>query len=157
MSSRSELNARISEAMRDAIAEAVLNNERIARSYGIHVVDMQTLGVIMRRGRPVTPTEIATMTGLPTSTVTRVVGRLEEIGFVTRTPDPEDRRSIVVTADPVALARRLDPNPYAAIVEALERHNAQFTDAELATVARWLEGVTGGVAGAKPARDAPTS
>ena len=63
----------------------------------------------------------------------------------------------MVTADPVALARRLDPNPYAAIVEALERHNSQFTDAELATVARWLEGVTGGVADAKPARDAPTS
>ena len=143
MSSRSDLNARISEAMRDAIAEAVLNNERIARSYGIHVVDMQTLGLIMRRGRPVTPTEIATMTGLPTSTVTRVVGRLEDIGFVRRSPDPDDRRSIVVTADPEALARRLDPNPYAAIVEELERHNAQFTDAELATVARWLEGVTG--------------
>ncbi|MEO8528715.1 MAG: MarR family transcriptional regulator [Pseudolysinimonas sp.] len=146
MSSRPELNARISEAMRDAIADAVLNNERIARNIGIHLVDMQTLGVIMRRDRPVTPTEIATMTGLPTSTVTRVVGRLEAMGFVQRTPDPEDRRSIVVTADPEALARVLDPNPYAAIVEALERHNDQYTDAELETVARWLESVTRGVA-----------
>ena len=143
MSSRAVSNARISEAMRDAIADAVLNNERIARGYGIHVVDMQTLGLIMRRDRPMTPTEIATMTGLPTSTVTRVVSRLEAIGFVHRSADPNDRRSIVVTADPEALARRLDPNPYAAIVEALEQHNASFSDAELEIVARWLEGVTG--------------
>ncbi len=143
VSSRAELGGRIADAMRDAIADAVLTNEGIARSYGIHVVDLQTLGLILRKGAPVTPTEIATMTGLPTSTVTRVVNRLEAAGFVERSPDPGDRRSVIVSPVPGAMEARMNPNPYAAIVEALERHNAEFSESELETVARWLEGMTG--------------
>src|SRR5215217_5808053 len=103
MSSRAESNTRIAEAMRDLIANAVLTNERIARSYGIHVVDLQTLGLLLRADGPVTPTEIATMTELPTSTVTRVVSRLEAAGFVKRSADPNDRRSVIVTAVPGAI------------------------------------------------------
>ena len=75
MSSRDELTARISLAMRDVIAHAVLTNERIARSIGINVVDLQTVGVILRIG-PTTPSELAKRTALPSSTVTRVLDRL---------------------------------------------------------------------------------
>lgn len=143
MSSRAESNSRIAEAMRDLIANAVLTNERIARSYGIHVVDLQTLGLVLRANRPVTPTEIATMTELPTSTVTRVVSRLEAAGFVKRSADPNDRRSVIVTAVPGAIEAKSKGNdPYAEIVTALERHNAGFSAEELATVARYLEGMT---------------
>lgn len=128
MSSRAESNGRIAEAMRDLIANAVLTNERIARSYGIHVVDLQTLGLILRKGAPVTPTEIATMTELPTSTVTRVINRLEAAGFVARSADPADRRSVIVSAVPGALeAKSKNRDPYAEIVTALEHHNATFT------------------------------
>jgi DNA-binding MarR family transcriptional regulator len=143
MSSRTESNARIAEAMRDLIANAVLTNERIARSYGIHVVDLQTLGLVLRADRPLTPTEIATMTELPTSTVTRVVSRLEAGGFVRRSPDPDDRRSVIVTAVPGAIeAKSKNGDPYAQIVAGLERHNATFTTEELETVARYLEGMS---------------
>ena len=139
MSSRAESNARIAEAMRDLIANAVLTNERIARSYGIHVVDLQTLGLVLRADRPVTPTEIATMTELPTSTVTRVVNRLEAGGFVKRSADPNDRRSVIVTAVPGAIeAKSKRGDPYAEIVANLERHNATFTADELSVVARYL-------------------
>jgi DNA-binding MarR family transcriptional regulator len=143
VSSRAESNGRIAEAMRDLIANAVLTNEGIARSYGIHVVDLQTLGLILRMARAVTPTEIANMTGLPTSTVTRVVNRLEAAGFVRRSPDPDDRRSVIVTAIAGAIESKSKSDPYADIVAALDRHNATFTPAELDVVARYLEGMSG--------------
>lgn len=142
MSSRAESNARIAEAMRDLIAGAVLTNERIARSYGIHIVDLQTLGLILRKHAPVTPTEIATMTELPTSTVTRVINRLEAGGFVQRSADPNDRRSVIVTAIPGAIeSKSRGGDPYAAIVANLERYHATFSADELALVARYLEGM----------------
>ena len=143
MSSRTESSSRIAEAMRDVIANAVLTNERIARSYGIHVVDLQTLGLVLRAGRPVTPTEIATMTELPTSTVTRVINRLEAAGFVQRSADPSDRRSVIVTAIPGAIeAKSRGNDPYAQIIANLERYHAGFTEEELAVVARYLEGMS---------------
>ncbi len=143
LSSRAELGARIAESMRDLIANAVLTNERIARRFGIHVVDFQTFGLILRAGRPLTPTEVAGMTGLPTSTVTRVLNRLEAAGFIKRAPDPDDRRSILVTAVPGSVeAKSKGGDPYAAILEELERHHATFSVAELETVARYLEGMT---------------
>ena len=142
MSSRAELGERIAESMRDLIADAVLTNERIARGFGIHVVDFQTYGLILRAGRPMTPTEVATMTGLPTSTVTRVLNRLEAAGFILRSADPADRRSVLVTVVPGAIdAKMQGANPYAGILEQLERHHATFTVAELETVARYLDGM----------------
>ena len=39
---------------------------------------------------------------LPRSTMTAIVDRLEERGLVTRTPNPNDRRSVVLEATPTA-------------------------------------------------------
>jgi DNA-binding MarR family transcriptional regulator len=143
VSTRHEAAARIADGMRDAIASAVLTNERIARGIGMNVVDLQTLGVMMRQGRDLTPTEVSALTALPTSTVTRVLGRLEDAGLVRRAADPDDRRRVVISVVAGALESRFEANPYADIVAALDAHNAAFTDAELETVARWLEGLGG--------------
>ena len=48
--------------------------------------------------------EISARTDLPTSTTTRVIDRLEKIGFVRRTSDPADRRKVVVEAIPERLS-----------------------------------------------------
>ena len=138
MASREELTDRIAEAMRDVIADAVLTNERIARGFGINVVDLQTLGVIMRAQRAVTPGEIAQLTELPTSTVTRVLDRLESAGFVRREPDPTDRRRTVIHAEAERLVRAED-NPYAGVLEGLNRLHEGFDADELEVVARYLE------------------
>src|SRR5690349_2203278 len=106
MSSTPSMSAddRISLAMRRVIADAVLTNERIARGIGLNVVDLQTFGVLLDRGTPLTAGEISTLTELPTSTTTRVIDRLEKGGFVRRTSDPSDRRKVVIEP----LTERLD-------------------------------------------------
>ena len=137
MSSTREVDDRISLAMRRVIADAVLTNERIARSIGLNVVDLQTLGILLDTDRPLTAGEISTRTELPTSTTTRVIDRLEKGGFVRRASDPADRRKVVVEALPERLAGIGDA--YADIVDNLRRLHEDFSPAELETVVRYLE------------------
>jgi DNA-binding MarR family transcriptional regulator len=132
-----DVTDRIAMAMRSVIADAVLTNERIARGVGLNVVDLQTFGIILSSGRPMTAGEISARTDLPTSTTTRVIDRLEKIGFVRRTSDPADRRKVVVTAIPERLTEFQDA--YAPIIEGMRRLHEGFDDAELEVVARYLE------------------
>lgn len=120
-------------------ARAVLTNDRIARQAGVNLVDFQTYGVLLRQGAPMTPGELANATGLPSSTTTRVLDRLERTGMVRREPDAEDRRRTWVRALPfehpgVAAS-------YAEIVRRMGEVQQGFTVAELETVARYLDAV----------------
>jgi len=58
------------------------------------------LGTLARNG-PLTPTELAAREGIKRPTIARLVTRLEQRGLVTRTPDPEDRRSYRVALTPL--------------------------------------------------------
>lgn len=133
----SSADDRIAAAMRRVIANAVLTNERIARGIGLNVVDLQTFGILLELGRPLTAGEISARTELPTSTTTRVIDRLEKGGFVRRTSDPADRRKVVIEALPA----RLDSfqNAYADILDGLTRLHAGFSADELDVIARYLE------------------
>lgn len=128
---------RIALAMRRVIANAVLTNERIARSIGLNVVDLQTFGILLDRGQPLTAGEISSLTELPTSTTTRVIDRLEKGGFVRRTSDPSDRRKVVIEALPARLESF--GNAYAEILEGMRQLHAGFDAAELDLIARYLE------------------
>ena len=55
MSSKETLHQHLLESQQGFIASAVLTNQRIAQSVGLHIVDLQTLGVILRKRQPMTP------------------------------------------------------------------------------------------------------
>jgi DNA-binding MarR family transcriptional regulator len=61
------------------------------------------LGTIEREG-PLTPSTLAERERIQRPTATRVVGRLEEAGLVTRTTDPSDRRVAHVAITPAGSA-----------------------------------------------------
>jgi DNA-binding MarR family transcriptional regulator len=54
------------------------------------------LSTVERHG-PLTPSEVASRERIRRPTATRVLARLEEQGLIARTPDPQDRRSSLVT------------------------------------------------------------
>lgn len=139
MSSARDRTAEINDLLQQVIAHSVLTNERIARRFGLNVVDGQTLGVLARAGVPLTPGEIGTRVALPSSTVTRVVDRLETAGFVRRVPDPEDRRRVRVEPEPDRLAELA--SSYDGLSAALARHNEAFDDDELDLVIRYVRGM----------------
>jgi DNA-binding MarR family transcriptional regulator len=53
---------------------------------------------------PMTPTELAAHEKVQPPSMTKIVARLEDRGYVTRTPDPADRRQVVVAASPAGRA-----------------------------------------------------
>jgi DNA-binding MarR family transcriptional regulator len=57
------------------------------------------LSTVERHG-PLTPSEVAARERIQRPTATRVLARLEEAGLVERTPDPQDRRSSLVSVTP---------------------------------------------------------
>jgi DNA-binding MarR family transcriptional regulator len=61
------------------------------------------LATIERHG-PMTPSELAARERIQRPTATRVLARLEEMGLIARTPDPQDRRSSLVSVTPDASA-----------------------------------------------------
>ncbi|MEO7895707.1 MAG: MarR family transcriptional regulator [Pseudolysinimonas sp.] len=132
-----DITDRIAAGMRSVIANAVLTNERIARTVGLNVVDLQTFGIILETGRPMTAGEISARTELPTSTTTRVIDRLEKGGFVRRASDPADRRKVVVEAIPERLEGLGDA--YAGILDEMRNLHEGFDAAELEVIARYLE------------------
>lgn len=138
----------IVDAMQEVIASAVLRNELIARRFGMNVVDLQALNVLARADDPLTASELAARTGLPTSTVTRVVDRLEKAGLAHRRADDADRRRIRIVADLANFFHAGDP--YERVRMQLDDINLAFTHEELLAVARYLQAV----ATAIPATDA---
>jgi DNA-binding MarR family transcriptional regulator len=142
MSSKARVTERIVELLQLVIASSVMTNERIARSLGLNVVDLQALGYIARHDGAMTAGEVSQQTELPTSTTTRVLDRLEKQGFIERTTDPHDRRRVVVRVRPEALpaaGRGGSDDPYAAILTGMQRVHEQFTVDELEVVARYLD------------------
>jgi DNA-binding MarR family transcriptional regulator len=70
-------------------------NQAAADRIGINATDLNCLNILSFNGQ-MTAGELARATGLTTASITGVVDRLEEAGFVRRERDPRDRRRVVI-------------------------------------------------------------
>jgi DNA-binding MarR family transcriptional regulator len=129
-STRRALVARNAEVMRDFMAHAVLFHDAVARSAGLNGTDLQAVGLLVAGG-PATPGELAARTGLTAGgAITAVVDRLERAGFVTRSRDPQDRRRVLVSAVPDAIAEAVGP-AYAGVTQRWGEVLAALSDEQL--------------------------
>jgi DNA-binding MarR family transcriptional regulator len=92
---KAELMERLMLALRRSSAAGVLHGQTIARQAGINATDMECLDLIIMGG-PATAGEIGRRTGLSSGAVTGLIDRLEKLGLVARTADPNDRRKVLV-------------------------------------------------------------
>ncbi|MFF8402840.1 MarR family winged helix-turn-helix transcriptional regulator [Streptomyces sp. NPDC014846] len=102
---RARLYEELSAESRRYLAAYVLFNQAVADHLGLHPTDVQCLSLLTAEPDPLTVRRIADMTGLTTGSATRLVDRLERGGYVARTPDPTDRRRVLVTPVPERVAR----------------------------------------------------
>lgn len=107
-STRDELTGEIQQRLIRFIAEVVLYNHAVSAKVGLGASDSQFLTLLQTYG-PLTPRQLAEHTGLTSGTVTGVIDRLESHGFVTRKPDPGDRRKVVVTPAAEAIQDKFVP------------------------------------------------
>jgi DNA-binding transcriptional ArsR family regulator len=100
-----------------------------AERIGINVTDLNCLNILALGGR-MTAGELARRTGLTTASITGVLDRLEEAGFVRRERDPDDRRRVIVRLDAARGMRDVAP-VFAPVVAAWRAVAEQYTEDEL--------------------------
>src|SRR5262249_48626307 len=92
---RVDLEAAFVTALRGTGSLMTLITQAAAERIGINGTALTCLNIRSFRGQ-MTAGELARATGLTTASITGVVDRLEEAGYVTRERDPHDRRRVVV-------------------------------------------------------------
>lgn len=71
----------------------------LARELGLGPSDLNALGYVYLQG-PLTPRQLNRLMEMTSGTVTALLDRLEQAGFVARTVNPRDRRSVHVGITP---------------------------------------------------------
>ncbi|WP_433251617.1 MarR family winged helix-turn-helix transcriptional regulator [Streptosporangium sp. CA-135522] len=110
-------------------------DEAAAVCLGVNRTDLRCLEILMRR-EAVTPSVLGAELGLTTGSVTAMLDRLERLGHLTRSPDPGDRRKVVVRATPEAVGKAMEL--YGPIVEAGRGITAGYSEAELRVMVDFL-------------------
>ncbi|MFI5709146.1 MarR family winged helix-turn-helix transcriptional regulator [Kribbella sp. NPDC051620] len=136
MSTREELAAELQERMIHFIADVILFNHAVSAKVGLGGSDSQFMTLLQSHG-PLTPRQLSEHTGLTSGTVTGVIDRLESIGLITREPDPNDRRKVLVTPSFEAIQEKLAPL-YAEQGRRMQSVLATRSDDELRVISTFL-------------------
>jgi len=108
--------------------ETALFHQAAATKFGLGITDMKTVSILLQEG-PMTAGQIAQRLSLTTGAVTNVIDRLTRRDIVKRVPDAKDRRKVIVTVNPTALATT--DNVYRSIGEAFSKLLGKYSTEEL--------------------------
>ena len=139
MSTR-DIHDRIQDALVRTIANVVVFNSQVADQLGLGVRDMQFMSYLQHEGA-LSPGRLAELSGLKSGSVTGVIDRLEQAGWVHRERDESDRRKVRVVLNEERL--NAAESPYAGQAANLRRVLDTFDPLELDTIARFLERLNG--------------
>ena len=89
---RRRFAAAIGQSLRELAIQLSLLNHQIGAKLELRDVDIDCLDLIDREG-PLSPSALARLAGLHPATITGILDRLERGNWITREPDPEDRRA----------------------------------------------------------------
>jgi DNA-binding MarR family transcriptional regulator len=104
--SRDELVAELGAEVRANQAAVDALDEAVAARLGVNRTDLRCLDLLLNElDAAATPGRLGARLGLSTGSVTAMVDRLVRLGYVTRTPDPADRRKVVVRPTDLAMTR----------------------------------------------------
>jgi DNA-binding MarR family transcriptional regulator len=114
-------------------ALSVLLSQAVADHVGLNPTDVEALDILRRDG-PLSAGRLAEVTGLSTGgAITKLIDRLERVGYVRREPDPADRRRVLVRALVERAEHELGPL-YAGLEEAMRALLAGYSDEEIEVI-----------------------
>ncbi|MGY4925274.1 MarR family transcriptional regulator [Streptomyces sp. 900105755] len=128
-------------AMDHLIAAHVIGQQELARRLGVSVTDLTCFAFVLEAGDALlTAGDLAARAHVTTGAVTGILNRLERAGYVTRRPDPDDRRRVRVAAVAEAVTRveAVYASHYARLTELF----ADYTPDELAILTDWFTRAT---------------
>jgi DNA-binding MarR family transcriptional regulator len=125
---RQDLVDELAREMPGYISASVRYQMAIADQLDMPLADIHAIGAL-REFEPIGAKRLAELMGMTSGAVTRLVDRLEQSGYVRRSPDPTDRRRVVlrVVGERVAEIERF----YAPMGLRWQRQMAQYTDDQL--------------------------
>ncbi|HTX28274.1 MAG TPA: MarR family transcriptional regulator [Streptosporangiaceae bacterium] len=126
---RRQLEEEFLLAVRRAGSIMQLLGQVSADRIGINATDLNCLNIVALTGH-MTAGELARNTALSTASITGVLDRLEEGGFVRRVRDPHDRRRVIVELGGGAGLREVGAT-FAPVVKAWRATAATYSDDEL--------------------------
>jgi DNA-binding MarR family transcriptional regulator len=135
-SERRHLVVRVKRTLRKVNNQVSLLSHRVSAAVEIKDIDLDTLDYLSQHG-PKTASGLARGVGLHPATMTGVLDRLEKGGWIVRTRDADDRRSVLISIEP---ARNADMvKLYAGMDSEMDEVVASFSDSELGVIADFLE------------------
>src|SRR5213595_406374 len=132
---RQRTASEIRDSLRELRIQLALLNYRVGSQAELKDVDLDCLDIVDAYG-PLSPSALARRAGLHPATMTGVLDRLEQGGWIARERDPSDRRAVVVrvrherTTELVRL--------YACMNSFMDEICAGYDDAELTVIADFL-------------------
>jgi DNA-binding MarR family transcriptional regulator len=132
---RTEILNELARVGRENSDATVLFHSTMASLLDLHATDYKVLGILERLG-PMSAGEIARHAGLAAASVTNLIDRLDQKGFVRRVADPSDRRRVMVEAirERVAGAGSM----FASTRRSLARLFERYSDRDLGVIADFL-------------------
>lgn len=120
---------------RELSTAVVAFHEAVGAYLGVSAVDQRALGIIGAHG-PLSAGALAKEIGLTPGAVTGMVDRLERAGLVERTPDPADRRRVVITV--ASKGRAAFGDVFGGLSTAMDTMVSRYSAAEQQVIADWV-------------------
>lgn len=138
---RASLAKTFAGAVRQTGSLMVLMTQAAADRIGINATDLNCLNILSFSGQ-LTAGELAKATGLTTASITGVVDRLEQAGFVRRERDAQDRRRVVIHLDTKRALGTVAP-VFGPMLGAMQRLADEYTDDELRLIVEFYAQLQG--------------
>jgi DNA-binding MarR family transcriptional regulator len=138
---RAELGIAFVAAIRKTSSLMQLMSQAAADRIGINATDLNCLNILSFSGQ-LTAGELAKATGLTTASITGVVDRLEQAGFVHRERDATDRRRVVVHLDTARALATIAP-VFGPMLGSWQRMIDQYSDDQLRLIVAFYGQVEG--------------
>lgn len=142
MNAHIDLQRKVLLAAQEQGIGSVLFRSTLGRKLGLSITESECLSYLAIKG-VATPTELARYTGLTTGSTTTMLDRLEKADFISRKPNPTDRRGVLI--EPTQKWRTIAQPLVAGVVKAHAELISSYSDTELATIADFLTRFTANV------------
>lgn len=139
---RSAALQQVMTAAREFGLATIALNSAVARSMKVHPTDAWILSYMrsLPPEEPLSPGDLARVTGLTTGAITGVIDRLEAQSYARRERDAHDRRKVIIvpTEKSATVVRVFQP-----LVEKCMDMALTYSTEELQTIGRYFEGTIG--------------